>query len=227
MLGRPGCIGPAPDKIYDTSILCPSQKTSGHEVRDLVCLLGPDYRTGNRAQCSAKTRFLVVCNISPLFFVSRYPFQPRMDWSRPRPASSEPPEWFDCEEKNYEGTKKQKLETTPKLHMSEAGLAKVHFITWALIWFFLTNISATSGAMNSRVPTIEHFTLSIPPNSRASPKSISLRQKINLKNFNSSELPQNLIFRLSGSLEWKRTLFGLMSRWQTRALCRYSRASVS
>ena len=36
-----------------------------------------------------------------------------------------------------------------------------------------------------------------------------------------------LTLRLRGSLELKRTLFGLMSRWQTRALCRYSRASAS
>ena len=111
----------------------------GSRIPSVSWIQGPDYRTGNRAQCSSKTRFLVVCNISPLFFVSRYPFQPRMDWSRPRPASSEPPEWFDCEEKNYEGTKKQKLEITPKLHMSEAGLAKVHFITWALIWLIFSH----------------------------------------------------------------------------------------
>ena len=97
--------------------------------------------------------------------------------------------------------------------------------------------------MNSRVPTMEHFTLSIPPSSRASPKSISLRCNTQSESLHGQYFKTNLTLsfwrhiyddivlyltlRLRGSLELKRTLFGLMSRWQTRALCRYSRASAS
>ena len=49
----------------------------------------------------------------------------------------------------------------PRLHMSEAVVAQVHLIT--------------SGAMNSRVPHMPHLTLSGPPSSLASPKSIILK----------------------------------------------------
>ena len=164
MLGRPGCIGPAPDKIY---IIFPQHLSSVRHKKNFRSWgLGSRLSVGSRvqtigleigAQCSAKIRFLVVCNISPLFFVSRYPFQPRMDWSRPRRASSEPPVWFECKGEKLWRNKKTETRNYPQTpHVwSRTCKGTLHHLGVDLIDFFSQIFLATSGAMNSRVPTIE------------------------------------------------------------------------
>ena len=95
---------------------------------------------------------------------------------------------LNCEE-NYTGFIERRREIPLSSTCPKPDLQKYTSSPNVLIWmngfclqiwkntklsFPLDIFLATSGAINSRVPTMEHFTLSIPPNSRASPKSINL-----------------------------------------------------
>ena len=144
MLGRPGCIGPAPDKIY---IIFPQHLSSVRHKKNFRSWgLGSRLSVGSRLS-DWKSGPNVLLKLDFWLFVTSHhsslcrDIRSSPEWTDP--ARDEHHQNHLCgsnvKEKNYEGTKKQKLEITPKLHMSEAGLAKVHFITWALIWLIFSH----------------------------------------------------------------------------------------
>ena len=120
----------------------------------------------------------------PLFVEWQYPCQPRRDWFHRRRASSEQPGCANCgiilisgchEDDAYPQTPCLMLDLQRYTSSPDKSVSIIQALNIVHLVLKRIKSCSTSGAMNSRVPTMEHFTLSIPPSSRASPKSISLR----------------------------------------------------